>query len=81
MYTDKELGLPMLNMITPVGVEKPRGKKKGKVFVDDSVRTLVRLSGHESLGYAAEANDCLLVGEHDDHTGYCHCRQGRANRK
>ncbi|KAA6407258.1 MAG: 60S ribosomal subunit assembly export LOC1 [Lasallia pustulata] len=36
VYTDKELGLPKLNMITPVGVEKPRGKKKGKVFVDDS---------------------------------------------
>lgn len=39
VYTEKELGLPKLNMITPVGVEKPRGKKKGKVFVDDRVRT------------------------------------------
>lgn len=38
VYTNKELGLPKLNMITPVGVEKPRGKKKGKVFVDDRVR-------------------------------------------
>ncbi len=38
IYTDKELGLPKLNMITPVGVEKPRGKKKGKIFVDDRVR-------------------------------------------
>lgn len=37
VYTEKELGLPKLNMITPVGVEKPRGKKKGKVFVDDRV--------------------------------------------
>jgi hypothetical protein len=37
IYTDKELGLPKLNMITPVGVEKPRGKKKGKIFVDDRV--------------------------------------------
>lgn len=36
-YTDEELGVPQLNMITPVGVEKPRGKKKGKVFVDDRV--------------------------------------------
>ncbi|MCJ1469604.1 60S ribosomal subunit assembly/export protein [Pseudocyphellaria aurata] len=35
VYTDKELGLPQLNMITPVGVELPKGKKKGKVFVDD----------------------------------------------
>ena len=36
-YTDKELGLPALNMVTPAGVQKPRGKKKGKVFVDDQV--------------------------------------------
>ena len=38
VYTDKELGLMKLNMITPVGVEKPKGKKKGKVFIDDQVR-------------------------------------------
>lgn len=38
VYTEKELGLPELNMITPVGVTKPKGKKKGKVFVDDRVR-------------------------------------------
>jgi 60S ribosomal subunit assembly/export protein LOC1 len=37
VYTEKELGIPKLNMITPVGVEKPKGKKKGKVFVDDTV--------------------------------------------
>lgn len=35
VYTEKELGIPKLNMITPVGVELPKGKKKGKVFVDD----------------------------------------------
>ncbi|KAI1126051.1 hypothetical protein F5Y10DRAFT_245759 [Nemania abortiva] len=35
VYTEKELGIPQLNMITPVGVTKPTGKKKGKVFVDD----------------------------------------------
>ncbi|KAI0967512.1 hypothetical protein F4678DRAFT_445816 [Xylaria arbuscula] len=35
VYTEKELGIPKLNMITPVGVTKPKGKKKGKVFVDD----------------------------------------------
>lgn len=40
VYTDKELGLPKLNMITPVGVEAPRGKKRGKVFVDDAVSTI-----------------------------------------
>jgi len=38
VYTEKELGIPELNMITPVGVTKPKGKKKGKVFVDDRVR-------------------------------------------
>lgn len=37
VYSEKELGIPKLNMITPVGVEKPKGKKKGKVFVDDPV--------------------------------------------
>ena len=37
IYTDKELGIPKLNMITPVGVDLPKGKKKGKVFVDDQV--------------------------------------------
>ena len=40
LYTEKELGLPKLNMITPVGVEKPKGKKRGKVFVDDPVRKI-----------------------------------------
>ncbi|KAL8761880.1 MAG: hypothetical protein Q9184_002043 [Pyrenodesmia sp. 2 TL-2023] len=35
VYTEKELGLPKLNTITPVGVDRPKGKKKGKVFVDD----------------------------------------------
>ncbi|RMJ21538.1 hypothetical protein PHISP_07596 [Aspergillus sp. HF37] len=34
-YTEDELDLPKLNMITPAGVVKPRGKKKGKTFVDD----------------------------------------------
>lgn len=37
VYTEKELGIPKLNMITPIGVESPKGKKKGKVFVDDQV--------------------------------------------
>lgn len=38
VYSEKELGIPELNMVTPIGVEKPKGKKKGKVFVDDRVR-------------------------------------------
>lgn len=37
VYTEEELRIPKLNMITPVGVELPKGKKKGKVFVDDQV--------------------------------------------
>lgn len=32
-----EKELPKLNMITPAGVVKPRGGKKGKVFVEDKV--------------------------------------------
>lgn len=37
VYTEAELDLPKLNTITPVGVVKPKGKKKGKTFVDDQV--------------------------------------------
>ncbi|KAK4949607.1 60S ribosomal subunit assembly/export protein [Elasticomyces elasticus] len=35
VYTEKELNIPTLNVITPAGVQKPRGAKKGKIFVDD----------------------------------------------
>ncbi|KAH8689621.1 hypothetical protein BGW36DRAFT_73638 [Talaromyces proteolyticus] len=51
-YTEKELGLPTLNMITPVGVQTPRGKKKGKIFVDDqeSMMTLVAIVNAEREG-------------------------------
>ncbi|KIW17314.1 hypothetical protein PV08_04506 [Exophiala spinifera] len=51
-YTDKELGLPALNMITPVGVQKPRGKKKGKIFVDDkeSMMTILAMVNAEKEG-------------------------------
>jgi 60S ribosomal subunit assembly/export protein LOC1 len=44
VYTDEELGIPKLNMITPVGVQKPKGQKKGKVFVDDKVSLLRQLN-------------------------------------
>ncbi|KAK4156303.1 hypothetical protein C8A00DRAFT_12734 [Chaetomidium leptoderma] len=52
VYTEKELGLPELNMITPVGVTKPKGKKKGKVFVDDreSMTTILALVQAEKNG-------------------------------
>ncbi|KAL2139113.1 hypothetical protein VTI28DRAFT_5744 [Corynascus sepedonium] len=52
VYTEKELGIPELNMVTPVGVTKPRGKKKGKVFVDDkeSMTTILALVQAEKEG-------------------------------
>ena len=40
-YTDEELGIPKLNMITPVGVQRPKGKKKGKIYIDDKVLRFV----------------------------------------
>ncbi|KAH0535958.1 60S ribosomal subunit assembly/export protein [Glutinoglossum americanum] len=52
IYTEKELGIPKLNMITPVGVEKPRGKKKGKIYVDDqeSMMTILSMVNAEKEG-------------------------------
>ena len=51
-YSDEELGLPSLNTVTPAGVEKPRGRKKGKVFVDDafSMRTIFALVSADREG-------------------------------
>ncbi|KAN0073484.1 60S ribosomal subunit assembly/export protein LOC1 [Elaphomyces granulatus] len=51
-YTEKELDLPTLNMITPVGVQKPRGKKKGKTFIDDqeSMMTIFAIVNAEKEG-------------------------------
>ncbi|KAI1366586.1 hypothetical protein F5Y08DRAFT_301053 [Xylaria arbuscula] len=52
VYTEKELGIPQLNMITPVGVTKPKGQKKGKVFVDDkeSMSTILAMVQAEKEG-------------------------------
>ncbi|KLJ12687.1 hypothetical protein EMPG_09484 [Blastomyces silverae] len=52
VYTEKELDLPQLNMITPVGVTKPKGMKKGKVFVDDqeSMMTILAMVNAEKEG-------------------------------
>ncbi|PKX95836.1 protein loc1 [Aspergillus novofumigatus IBT 16806] len=52
-YTEEELGLPKLNMITPVGVVKPKGKKKGKVFVDDQegMMTILAMVNAEQEGH------------------------------
>lgn len=51
-YTDKELNIPKLNMITPAGVQKPKGKKKGKVFVDDqeSMMTILAMVNADKEG-------------------------------
>ncbi|KAL8952580.1 MAG: hypothetical protein Q9222_001534 [Ikaeria aurantiellina] len=52
VYTEKELGLPKLNTITPVGVDLPEGKKKGKIFVDDaeSMMTILAIVNAEKEG-------------------------------
>jgi 60S ribosomal subunit assembly/export protein LOC1 len=52
VYTDKELNLPTLNMITPAGVTKLKGKKKGKIFIDDkeSMMTILALVNAEKEG-------------------------------
>ncbi|KFG81079.1 60S ribosomal subunit assembly/export protein LOC1 [Metarhizium anisopliae] len=52
VYTEAELGIPTLNMVTPVGVVKPKGKKKGKVFVDDeeSMGTIMAIVQAEKNG-------------------------------
>jgi 60S ribosomal subunit assembly/export protein LOC1 len=66
VYTEKELGIPALNMITPVGVEKPKGKKKGKVFVDDRVSANLcrRLDLEDTVGrgkFIERGLGCRLV--------------------
>ena len=35
VYTEAELNIPKLNGIVPIGVQKSKGQKKGKKFVDD----------------------------------------------
>ncbi|OJJ43779.1 hypothetical protein ASPZODRAFT_135804 [Penicilliopsis zonata CBS 506.65] len=52
VYTEEELDLPKLNTITPVGVVKPKGKKKGKTFVDDQegMMTILAMVNAEQEG-------------------------------
>lgn len=49
---ESELDVQKLNMITPIGVQKPRGKKKGKVFVDDKegMMTILAMVNAEKEG-------------------------------
>jgi 60S ribosomal subunit assembly/export protein LOC1 len=76
-YTAEELGIPTLNMITPIGVEKPKGKKKGKVFVDDKVRFA---TGCELCFFYNKSRMLIYVnelGEHDDNSQSRPGREGR----
>jgi 60S ribosomal subunit assembly/export protein LOC1 len=52
IYSEKELGIPTLNTITPAGVQKVKGQKKGKVFVDDteSMMTILALVNADKDG-------------------------------
>lgn len=65
-YTEAELDLPKLNAITPVGVVKPKGKKKGKTFVDDKVFSF-SLRACEILSLAQVL---IRVGGYDDNHGH-----------
>ena len=67
IYTEKELDIPKLNMITPVGVDLPKGKKKGKVFVDDQVSSTKCLKS----GSDSELTFGYFIGQHDDDTRDC----------
>lgn len=69
-YTEKELDLPALNMITPVGVQTPRGKKKGKTFVDDQV-SLVYFLFPKTFYLRKVSNNS--TGEYDDHSRNRQC--------
>ncbi|KAF2746730.1 hypothetical protein M011DRAFT_494880 [Sporormia fimetaria CBS 119925] len=53
VYTEAELDIPKLNGIVPAGVAKPKGQKKGKVFVDDpeSMMTIMSLVNAEKEGH------------------------------
>ena len=73
-YTDEELGIPKLNMITPAGVRAPRGKKKGKVFVDDGVSIPIT---RVATGDAELADGFFSLGEYDDNTCHGQCGQRR----
>jgi 60S ribosomal subunit assembly/export protein LOC1 len=43
-YTEAELNIPKLNSIVPAGIAKPKGQKKGKIFVDDPASMMAIMS-------------------------------------
>ncbi len=65
VYSEKELDIPALNMITPAGVQKPKGQKKGKVFVDDRVslssETVNAGLGLALIGHEQESMTTILA--------------------
>ncbi|KAF3000964.1 60S ribosomal subunit assembly/export protein [Curvularia kusanoi] len=44
VYSEAELDIPKLNSIIPAGIAKPKGQKKGKVFVDDAASMMAIMS-------------------------------------
>ncbi|KZM25188.1 60S ribosomal subunit assembly/export protein [Ascochyta rabiei] len=44
VYTEAELDIPKLNSIVPAGIAKPKGQKKGKIFVDDPASMMAIMS-------------------------------------
>jgi 60S ribosomal subunit assembly/export protein LOC1 len=44
VYKESELDIPALNGIIPAGIAKPKGVKKGKVFVDDPASMMAIMS-------------------------------------
>lgn len=76
-YTEDELDLPKLNAITPVGVVKPKGKKKGKTFVDDRVGFALLCFAILYLQVVMVAN-CWLGG-HDDDSSHGERGKGRSD--
>ena len=51
-YKESDLGVPQLNGIRPIGVQKPPNRKRGKIFVDDGagMRTILALVMAEKDG-------------------------------
>ncbi|RMZ83638.1 hypothetical protein DV738_g1055, partial [Chaetothyriales sp. CBS 135597] len=68
-YTDKELNLPAFNGIVPAGVTQNSGKKKGKVFIDDSdeMMTILNLVRAEKDGQIESKSEiCLSIKNSND---------------
>uniref|UniRef100_A0A8H7N4C9 60S ribosomal subunit assembly/export protein LOC1 n=1 Tax=Bionectria ochroleuca TaxID=29856 RepID=A0A8H7N4C9_BIOOC len=56
VYTAEELNIPKLNMITPVGVVKPRGKKRGQDLCRRQGKLLATFNCYHTVLRAQRAN-------------------------